>query len=198
MNGHERRRERKMESIKNSALKLFNDYGIKKVSIDEIAEEANVSKVTIYKYFQSKEGLYREVVKMVYQNTIDNVEKILQSKEDFLEKLKFIIFTKEQSQSLLNGKFIEDVMKNDLELQEYFNDIYYRRIKKLMFHFFDEGKAEGYISTNTSNDILFVYAEIFRSGLNAKYPRFDSIINNKKSYEQLIDLYFFGLIKRQR
>ena len=42
------------DKIVEAARKLFYKYGFKKVSMDEIANEAGVTKRTIYMYFKSK------------------------------------------------------------------------------------------------------------------------------------------------
>lgn len=44
------------EQILNAAKKLFTNYGFKKVSMDEIASEAGVTKKTVYTYFPSKKS----------------------------------------------------------------------------------------------------------------------------------------------
>ena len=44
----------KEEIIIETARKLFHKYGFKKVSMDEIAIEAGVTKRTIYKYFERR------------------------------------------------------------------------------------------------------------------------------------------------
>ena len=49
----------KKEQIIAAARKLFTKYGYKKVSMDEIAREANVSKKTVYAYFKDKEELLK-------------------------------------------------------------------------------------------------------------------------------------------
>ena len=49
----------KNEQIIAAARRLFNRYGFKKVSMDEIAREAGVTKKTIYMYFSSKEELLK-------------------------------------------------------------------------------------------------------------------------------------------
>ena len=51
MDGFERRKEQKKESIRRAALELFQNYGFKKVSVNDIAERAGVSQVTIYNGF---------------------------------------------------------------------------------------------------------------------------------------------------
>ena len=45
----------KKEDIVNAARILFTDYGYKKVSMEEIASKAAVTKKTIYNYFHDKE-----------------------------------------------------------------------------------------------------------------------------------------------
>ncbi|MBM4448805.1 MAG: TetR family transcriptional regulator, partial [Chloroflexi bacterium] len=40
MNGFERRKEQKKDSIRQAALELFQAYGFKKVSINDIAQKA--------------------------------------------------------------------------------------------------------------------------------------------------------------
>lgn len=41
--------------IIEASRNLFHQFGFKKVSMDEIAKEAGVTKKTIYMYFNSKE-----------------------------------------------------------------------------------------------------------------------------------------------
>ena len=49
----------KKEEVINAARDLFTKYGYKKVSMDEIAKEANVTKKTIYSYFSDKEAMFK-------------------------------------------------------------------------------------------------------------------------------------------
>ena len=63
MNGFERRKEKKKESIRRAAMELFGAYGFGKVSINDIARKAGVSHVTIYNHFNSKEELISDVVR---------------------------------------------------------------------------------------------------------------------------------------
>ena len=49
----------KKEQIVEAARKLFTKYGYKKVSMDEIAKEAGVTKKTVYAYFKDKDELFK-------------------------------------------------------------------------------------------------------------------------------------------
>ena len=48
----------KRNDIINSARELFTTFGFKKVSMDEIAKKANVTKRTVYSYYKDKQELF--------------------------------------------------------------------------------------------------------------------------------------------
>src|SRR5215471_8716970 len=55
------RRERKKEAARAqiiaNAVELFSTHGIDAVTVDQIAEAADVGKGTVYNYFQAKEDI---------------------------------------------------------------------------------------------------------------------------------------------
>ena len=44
------------EQVMTTALDMFSQYGIKSVSMDDIARNTGISKRTIYEFFDDKEG----------------------------------------------------------------------------------------------------------------------------------------------
>lgn len=50
------------DRIKHTTLNLFMQYGLKSVSMDDIARELGISKKTLYKYFENKEALIHNIV----------------------------------------------------------------------------------------------------------------------------------------
>ena len=82
----------KREQVIEAARKLFHQFGFKKVSMDEIAKEAGVTKKTIYMYFASKQ----ELLKYFIQEEITNMEKIVEKVEakhqDFFETVNEAIY----------------------------------------------------------------------------------------------------------
>ena len=65
----------KEEQIIEVARELFHKFGFKKVSMDEIAREAGVTKKTIYRYFDSKEALLEYFIQEELQNMKAIIEK---------------------------------------------------------------------------------------------------------------------------
>ncbi len=50
-----------------AAEKLFNEYGYKKVSIDEIVKNASIAKGTFYLYFKNKEEVYAQIIDKYFE-----------------------------------------------------------------------------------------------------------------------------------
>jgi AcrR family transcriptional regulator len=55
-------------NILDEALREFSQFGLSGARVDQIADKINTSKRMIYYYFESKDGLYREVLKESYRN----------------------------------------------------------------------------------------------------------------------------------
>ena len=87
MNNFEIRTNKKKSAIIDAAKKLFKDKGFISVSIREIASKANVSQVSIYNYFGSKDALVGECVSSLMNEILDQAREILHSKMDFEGKL---------------------------------------------------------------------------------------------------------------
>lgn len=192
MGGHENRKLLKMNHIKKSTIELYNRYGIQKVTIDEIASHANVSKVTIYKYFNSKEELISTIINEIYNNIIISTQKLIATEDDFLNKLTIITKSKMNSSSIFQGDFLEELfLSSNSEAFKKFH----QQIKELMFEFFEEGKKQGYIDKNINNEVLYTYSEIFNSGLQSLTSRNNLLLKDKEALSTLIHLYFHGLIE---
>jgi AcrR family transcriptional regulator len=54
----EKEKEMREQAMISAAIKLFSEKGFNNASMDEIAKEAEFTKRTIYKYFESKEDLF--------------------------------------------------------------------------------------------------------------------------------------------
>ncbi len=67
--------EEKEKKILESARKFFFRYGFKKTSMDEIAEDAGISKGSLYNYFKNKEDLFIQVGECKQKETFEKVLK---------------------------------------------------------------------------------------------------------------------------
>lgn len=81
-------KERHKQEIIESALHLFAKKGYKDTTIEEIAENAQFSKGAIYFYFPSKEHLFHEILKTVFDKVQSFANEAKNLKGSAREKLK--------------------------------------------------------------------------------------------------------------
>ena len=150
---------KKVEKIFNTTIKLFIHEGVKKTTMDEIAENTNVSKVTIYKYFMDKDTLYLEVGKYIFSDFIDKLNKIIVSNDVLIKKL--YDYMDIVSEFINNGKFdlgIELIRYNQDVETEYKQ--YLQTYKDSLFTLIDNGIKEGLFKSNLDRDMIFHYIDM--------------------------------------
>ena len=99
----------KKEEVINAARDLFTKYGYKKVSMDEIAKEANVTKKTIYSYFSDKEAMFKYFASEELQSMKEKIENDVNSSTSFIDRVSKILY-----ESLLfrkNSDLIKTIIK---------------------------------------------------------------------------------------
>jgi AcrR family transcriptional regulator len=197
MNGHDRRRQRIKDRIKTCALELYTNFGADQVSMDAIAAKANVSKVTIYKYFHSKERLYREVINQYLDEILAATEEmLLKSDLNFTEKLKITLVAQMNSLKLAGSNILFDLLEQDDLVEKSGQEGLKQRIKGIMYRFYEQGKKEGYIEEGLSFELLYLFSEIFQAGFKAKWDDYNADPVDSETLEQLVQLCFYGIIRR--
>lgn len=59
--------------------RLFTLYGIKKVTIDDLAEAAGIAKASFYKFYENKEYLYLDIAQELQKKVFDKLSSVLES-----------------------------------------------------------------------------------------------------------------------
>lgn len=198
MDKRQQRTQSKMERIKRIALELFLTHGPDRVSMDEVAAKADVSKVTIYKYFGSKEELYAAVITLFIDETLVATESILNSDMDFLDIFKSLLTMQADAAHLVSFERLFQIWDADNPTARDLNDSLQSRVKALMSQFYEKGKARGYIRDDVSFDTLYLYTEIFRAGMRTTFNGTESPspLADPDALEKLYEVYFYGFINR--
>jgi AcrR family transcriptional regulator len=105
------------EDILYHAQQLFQQFGLKKTTMDEIAEACGKAKSTLYHYFRGKEEVFDEVIQMELTNLRVLVKNHVEEKKYVRDKI-IIYFIKfhEEVLSMINIYRIvkHELMNNDL------------------------------------------------------------------------------------
>jgi AcrR family transcriptional regulator len=220
MNGFERRKEQKKESIRRATLELFKSvakrvseelarepagihrasaelfegYGHGKVSINDIARKAKVSPVTIYNHFGSKEDLMRDVAKAFIAERLDKYMAIVEGEGTFAEKLEAIFTDKTELLSQYQGELMLSTFLSDPEIKRYFEQIAQKEGNKLVLALFAQGKREGYVDPGLSDEAIFCYYEVIRKGIFASSGLMTSTEQSARLMRGLMSLFLYGLV----
>ena len=197
MNGFERKKEQKRKSILSVAMELFKTYGFKKASINDVARKANVSQVTIYNHFGSKEGLVREVVKAILLDILERARKIIKEDRPFPEKLETIIFDKANIASQYHGELMQIAAQSDPEMQQWIESLWREDVNQVTIDLVEEGKRLGYIDRQLSEQSIMLYLEILRRGVFASPDLLASVEPEAEVYRRLNHLFVYGLVGKR-
>ncbi|MCP4686094.1 MAG: TetR/AcrR family transcriptional regulator [bacterium] len=84
----------KDQAILLAAQTLFAQFGHKKVTMDEIAGNARVSKATLYKYFRNKDQVFDQVVQMEAEELMRLIRGAVDKEQTIEDKLKAHLLTR--------------------------------------------------------------------------------------------------------
>ena len=154
------------ERIVSTAWKLFYKQGYDNTTIDEIVEEAHVSKGSFYHYFEGKEALIGSIAYMIdgfYETAVKKLDESMNPVDKLVELTQEIFFMVENTVPV---HLLSRVMASQLTVHSENNLLnpdrtYYRIIRQLVIeakeqHLFTEG--------HSVNDIAIAYS-VFERGL---------------------------------
>ncbi|MDR6224471.1 TetR/AcrR family transcriptional regulator [Desmospora profundinema] len=194
MDGYQRRTEKKKNTIREAALRLFSAHGFDKVSLAEIAREAHVSPVSIYNYFGTKDGLIRHVVLTFLEEAWQDRVRLIQSDMPFEQKVEKMIFDTADT-AAINPEFLHVLMSNDPEIKDMVETIYQKYLPDLL-RFIDAGKKEGYIDPNISTETIVMYFNLLKEVKTTDL--FREVTANPRMLEELTRLFFYGLLNKDK
>lgn len=185
MNGFQLRREKKMEDILEAAFELFSANGIKNVSITEIAEKANVSRVSIYNFFGSKEKLVRQSCFYFMDKIMKDLQLLVKSDLSFQEKFEKMFSISIESANDISEDFYQSQFLKDPIVLEFLEEYKNNKSIPLLMDLIDQGKKEDYIDSELSSEAILLYINSINGALQSNI--------SKKARLDLGKLFSYGL-----
>lgn len=103
----------KREQLIETGRRLFWKFGFRRVSVDEICREADVSKMTFYRYFENKAELAKTIFSLEVRKGIETFNGIMTADIPPADKLKAIITLKAEGTHDISREFLTDFYKSD-------------------------------------------------------------------------------------
>jgi AcrR family transcriptional regulator len=91
VSNNEERLARRRQAILDAAERAFGAHGYSATTIDAVAEEAGISKGSIYNYFQGKEDLFVQVFTRVADTGHGDVQRLIDSDLPAADKIDALV-----------------------------------------------------------------------------------------------------------
>ncbi len=135
----DQQKEMQKQKIFAKAQELVLQYGIKRVSVDDMIKAAGVGKATFYAYFANKEDLLMQLVWVIYQGILAQARQLIQdSPKDKLpqrigEFLQSLVSDKEKAFFFSNHQELEQLLAivQPSEIRD-FSQMEYRAFESLI------------------------------------------------------------------
>lgn len=151
---------KKLEGIKQSAIKLIVEKGYGGASISSIAKKAKVAEGYLYRFYKSKEELVSDLLNSKINEIADNLEDSILKSESFDNVIELLIrgVFRIAKKSTNDIKFLY-VMMNDYSFS--ITSSIKERIRLLCTEANDKGRELGELDELISVEELYMFAVIY-------------------------------------
>ncbi|MFC1877219.1 TetR/AcrR family transcriptional regulator [Thermodesulfobacteriota bacterium] len=203
----EREKERRRQQILVAAKKLFSVKGFTRATMENIAEEAELSPGTLYNYFKNKEELFASLTLRILQFLNLRVEQVLkngnanrgQQMENLAEALYDVYkFDPQTFIYICHLQSSENLINMSPELLIEFNRLLQKSLQTIT-GIFEEGINNGTVINKPPAVLSGILLALF-SGVVLWWASKKFIYKEKENLKQKLDFafecYFQGLKKR--
>jgi AcrR family transcriptional regulator len=185
------------EKILETAGSLFLKYGVKSISMDDIARELSISKKTIYHFFKDKNEIVYLISERFLQEQKDKFDRIQEESKDPIELLYGGTLHAREIFEKINPYVLFDIRK-------YYSDawrLYLDFEKNVMFGSLiltlEEGIEKGLFRADIDVHILATLRmeEIKLAFDKDIFP--DESFNFKEVQYQILDHFFYGIMTEE-
>ncbi|GKU83053.1 TetR/AcrR family transcriptional regulator [Niallia sp. NCCP-28] len=196
MNGFEKRAAAINEKIIRNTIELLKTSDPNRIRIGDIAKAANVSQVTIYNYFGSKEELLEKAIQYYLNQSMDRYLEYMNGDYTIKEKINKLIQHEHESYHTLSPDWLQQIFIEDDKLSLSMEKEYREKILPPLLRLIEDGKKSGEISDKISSDAFLLY-------LNMLIKQYKEIIDTAKMskdtdiIESLIHIFFYGVFGKE-
>lgn len=179
------------EEIIRKSSEIYMKYGIRSVSMDDIARELSISKKTIYQYFKDKDDLIEKVVKAYIDKQECNMKEYISadmnSIDVLLEVSKFLI----SNHTKLNTSMLYDLQKYHPKAWEVI--VKFRR--EHVYDYICENMKQGIVEDLYRDDLkIDIVARFYVYRMEQTYDLITLKIENY-SFEDIFNTMFINHIR---
>lgn len=177
----------RINEILSAAQRRFGMYGFDKTSVSEIAADLNMSKASIYYYFEDKGKLFGAVIDREHSEFIERVEQEYEQLTDPAEMLRaYVNINVDFFRKLLNLSRVKhaEIMLN-CEVQQHMVELRQREmviIEKVLAN----GNKQGVFNVANSAEMAHLFLDLLKGLRKMTVGRKDVLYLNDEEYNDLV------------
>lgn len=182
------------ENILATAHELFHKYGVRSVSMDDIARELSISKKTIYQYFKDKNDLVSTVTNLHMEMEKEEIEEIARSSVNAIDELSKISVCLRKNMKEINPSLIFDLKKYHKSAWDIWTEFKNVFIKNNIVDNLNKGINEGFFREEIDVEVLAIHRveQVQMTFDNNIYPKDKFILTELQL--QLFDHFVYGIV----
>ncbi|MFR6420639.1 MAG: TetR/AcrR family transcriptional regulator, partial [Streptococcus salivarius] len=193
-NQYQKTTEKKKQAVIQAALRLFKDKGFKETSIKSIAEAAEVSPVSIYNYFGSKDNLVALCVNDLFEEITQQAEDILNSNLDFKTKLDHAFALCQEKMSQQISDYFQDKMVEDSVFSTLLTKAITVKKRDIYRAYIELGKEEEAIAEDLSTELILNVMD----ALNSVGNQLAHSDNLETDVKQIHQIFLYGILGKKK
>lgn len=150
-----------MEEVKKrivvGASELFHKYGIRSVSMDDIARHLTVSKKTIYQYFKDKEEIVTLALRAHMEMEMKEYDEVFDTSSNAVEELAMVSKCMRKDFKDMNPSLLFDMQKYHPKAWQIWLDFKNEFIKGHVKSNLERGIKEGYYRTDIDPEVMAIF-----------------------------------------
>lgn len=164
-NRYERRKEETRQKIVQVAMKLFYEQGFESTTLEQIAEEADIARKTLYNHFPIKEDIIVEHLNRFVWKRVPEIDQLIQENPDTRSRMvvvlnRLIEWTKVLMTKEIFRIYISYLMQKMLTASH--DEIYKSGAQDFICKIIKLGQESGEIRRDLSIEILVIQADNIR------------------------------------
>lgn len=144
------------DKILEGAHGLFVQYGVRSVSMDDVARELSVSKKTLYQYFTNKESLVTEAVKLHMEQERELFLSMEGKASNSIEEIFLMANCMREHVFKLNPSLLYDLRKYHADAWAIFEDFKKEFLNGQITRNLEKGVEEGYYREEINPRVLAI------------------------------------------
>ncbi len=195
MKNHKEKESPKYQQVLTVGKELFWKHGVKRVSVKEICQQAAVSKMTFYRFFDNKIELAKAILEQVIAKGVADYEAVMAQPISFEEKMLLLMTQKKAQTEEISKEFLEDIYGNEqTELIAYMNQKS-SDYMEVVLNDYRQAQANGEMRADIKPEFILYFSGKMKEmlvdpQLQALYPNPQDLIT------EVTKFFFYGILNK--